>query len=555
MRPVGTINANSMGGSLINTLTIESAQVTNQGLMEATNNGILYINGVAVNNQGGNITANGAGATVQLVGFTDIQGGTLNNNGGALGTLDGADAILDGSTASGAVTIKGNYTNGLNSATYLLGTINNQGNILVNAGTFNSELITDAAHVTLTGGGTVTLSTAGGGGLAYIYQQASGYTLENVNNTIQGAGIIGNNGLSFLNDAAGTVLANTPGQTLVFQGAGTVTNNGTFQADSGSTLRLQTVASFTNFSGNTLTGGIYNVYGTMGSPGTLQIDALGNTGGEIVNNAATILLDGPNSNFFDAAGKDALSNFSNNEAAGSFTIRDGRNFTGPSDVNFANAGIVDIGATSTFTTGGTGNYNQSGGSTQVDGALTAGGGQVNINGGTLFGNGTITGNVKMAGTIYPGDALNTAGKLSITGNYTQAGTGAFNLSLGGLGAGTQFSLLAVTGTANLNGTLNIGLINGFFPTTGDTFTFLTAGGGVSGMFSTVNGLNIGGGEELMVVYNPFNVEIETIMVGTTTDSWLGGADVWSNAVKWSSFGHRARSQQRCRHLLRRLRHL
>jgi hypothetical protein len=262
----------------------------------------------------------------------------------------------------------------------------------------------------------------------------------------------------------------------------------------------------------------------------LQIDALGNTGGEIVNNAATILLDGPNSNFVDAAGLDALSNFSNNTAMGSFTIQDGRNFTSPSD--FANAGIVNIGATSTFTTGGAGNYNQSGGSTQVDGALTAGGGQVNINGGALFGNGTITGNVLMAGTIYPGDAPNTAGALHIVGNYTQ--TGAFNLSLGGLGQGTTFSLLTVTGMANLSGTLNIGLINGFFPMVGDTFTFLTAAGGLNGStFSTVNGLNIGGGEELMVVYNPFNVGIETIMLAPLDDSWLGGTDVWSNAGKWS----------------------
>ena len=72
----------------------------------------------------------------------------------------------------------------------------------------------------------------------------------------------------------------------------------------------------------------------------------------------------------------------------------------------------------------------------------------------------------MAGTIYPGDAPNTAGELSITGNYTQTAAGVFNLSLGGLGAGTQFSLLTVTGMASLNGTLNIGLINGFFPTVG-----------------------------------------------------------------------------------------
>ena len=37
----------------------------------------------------------------------------------------------------------------------------------------------------------------------------------------------------------------------------------------------------------------------------------------------------------------------------------------------------------------------------------------------------------------------------------------------------------------------------------------------------------------MVVYNPNNVEIETIMLSPTNDSWLGGTDVWSNAGKWS----------------------
>ena len=290
---------------------------------------------------------------------------------------------------------------------------------------------------------------------------------------------------------------------------------------------------FTNFSGNTLTGGTYNVYGTMASPGTLEINPLGNTGGEIHQQRRHHSADGPNSDFVDAAGKDALSNFSNNEAAGSFTIQDGRNFTGPNNVNFANAGIVNIGAGSTFATGGTGNYNQSGGSTQVDGALTAGGGQVNINGGTLFGNGTITGNVMMAGTIYPGDALNTAGKLSIVGNYAQTGTGAFNLSLGGLGQGTQFSWLNVSGNASLDGTLNVGLINSFFPTVGKTFTFLTAGGAVSGIFSTVNGLNIGNNEALTVIYDPNDVKIQAIMCANGSDCWVGGTGIWSKGGKWT----------------------
>ena len=448
-----------------------------------------------------------------------------------------------GARCQGAVTINGTYTNGNNSTTFLLGTINNQGNILLDGGSGNnSDLEIDSGTVTLKGGGTVTLSTASGGGNAIILQAAGGLTLENFNNTIQGAGLIGDNGLSLLNDAAGTLLANAPGQTLLINGAGTVTNNGTFQANAGSALQVGVVTSFTNFSGNTLAGGTWNVYGTMANPGTIQLNPLGNTGGEIVNNAATILLDGPNSNFVDAAGLDALSNFSNNTAAGSFTIQDGRNFTSPSGTDFANAGIVNIGAGSTFTTGGAANYTQSGGSTQLNGTLTAGGGSANFNGGVLFGNGgVINGNVTMGGTIVPAATINgsnmpiTAGMLTINGNYTQQlGSGFFNLGLGGLGQGTQFGYLNVTGNVNLNnsGTLNVSLINGFFPTVGNTFEFITTGGTVSGEFGTVNGLNIGGGLQLDVIYGSNFVELTTMAL-TNTDLWLGGTGNWSNGAKWS----------------------
>jgi len=478
---------------------------------------------------------------VQLYGSAQIQGGTLTNNGGAFfGTPASNTAYLDGSTGAGAVTINGTYTSDLNSTTYLLGTINNHGNILVNGGSGNNTvLLIDSANVMLQGGGTVTLVTNAGGGSAYIYQSGGPLTLENVDNTIQGAGIIGNNGLSLQNDAGGTVLANAAGQTLSITGAGTVTNNGTFQANSGSTLLVGTVTSFTNFSGNTLTGGTYNVYGTTSSPGTLQINPLGTTGGEIVNNAATILLNGPNSNFFDASSLDALSNFSNNTSAGSFTITNGRNFTSPSSVNFANAGAVTVGPASTFTTGGSRNYVQSGGSTQLNGTLTAGGGSANFNGGVLFGNGgTVNGNVSMAGTIAPAATINgsnvpvIAGQLNITGNYTQTPAGVFNLGLGGLTAGTQFGFLGISGNALINGTLNVNLLNTFFPAVGDTFKFLTTGGSVIGTFAITNGLNIGNGEILNVLYGSNFVELSTAY-SSTTDLWNGGTGVWSNGPQWS----------------------
>ncbi len=196
--------------------------------------------------------------------------------------------------------------------------------------------------------------------------------------------------------------------------------------------------------------------------------------------------------------------------------------------------MVIVGTGSTFTTGGTRNYNQSGGSTKVDGALTAGGHQVNINGGTLLGNGgTVTGNVSMSGTMSPGDTPAAAGAMAIAGNYVQLAAGIFQLDLGGLTAGSQFDLLNVTGSTSLSGTLDISLINGFFPAVGNTFTFLTSGGGVSGIFGTVNGLNIGGGEMLQVVYNANNVQISTLSLGPLNDFWNGGTGVWSNGSQWS----------------------
>ena len=542
----GVINATPIGSSPLPYLQLEYGTVNNTGLMEATNGGILYLYDTTVNNTSGNISNNSpaSGTGVYLYGNATIQGGNLNNNStGFLGTLAGNTAYLDGSTGAGAVTINGTYTSDYNSQTYLRGTINNQGNLLLNGGNNTNSYLWVGVDVSLTGGGTVSLSTdtTGGGGNAYLYLYNSS-TLTNMNNTIQGEGIIYNNGTTFINGAAGTVWANSTGSPFITSltlDYGTVTNNGTFQVSPGDQLHLFQTSNFTNYAANTLTGGAYNIYGTLSNPGTLQIDYLGTTGGEIINNAATIYLNGPNSNFVDQAGLDVLSNFSNNMAAGSFTITNGRNFTSPSSTNFANAGAVIVGSGSTFTTGGSKNYVQSGGSTQLNGSLVAGGHQATFNGGVLYGNGgSITGNVTMAGTIAPAATINgsnvplTAGQLNITGNYNQTSAGIFNLGLGGLTAGTQFGFLGISGNAMIDGTLNVNLLNSFFPAVGDTFTFLTTGGTVTGTFATTNGLDIGNGEILNVIYGSDYIELSTAYT-STTDLWNGGTGVWNNGSQWS----------------------
>ena len=268
----GTINANSSGQGL---LLDGSGGITNTSLLEASNGGILQLDAVTVNNAGGNITANGAGASVQLFGSAVIQGGTLNNNGGAFfGTPQGNVAYLDGSTGAGAVTINGTYTSDLNTDTYLRGTINNNGNIQLNGGSgTNSELLIDSTNVTLQGGGTVTLSTAGGGGNAIIAQAVGGTTLTNVNNTIQGEGIIGVNGLTLVNQA--TVNANVSGQVLLLDN-GAVTNTGTLEASNGGILQIS--GDTVNHAGGNITANAGSSVQLFGST-VIQGGTLNNNGG------------------------------------------------------------------------------------------------------------------------------------------------------------------------------------------------------------------------------------------------------------------------------------
>jgi hypothetical protein len=195
------------------------------------------------------------------------------------------------------------------------------------------------ANTTLTGGGKVTLAVASGGGNAYIEQNTGGLTLTNTNNTIEGSGIIGNGGLTVVNSTGGTISSDVSGGSLVLNGSGGLTNSGTLQVSSGALLQV-TSGPFTNFSGTTLTGGKYNV------SGTLEIDELGTAGGEIVTNAAGITLDGSAAKFVDADGNSALTDLATNTGKGSFTVTGGADFTTAG--NFTNKGTLSVGAGSIF---------------------------------------------------------------------------------------------------------------------------------------------------------------------------------------------------------------
>jgi autotransporter-associated beta strand protein len=119
----------------------------------------------------------------------------------------------------------------------------------------------------------------------------------------------------------------------------------------------------------------------------------------------------------------------------------------------------------------TGDTNVNRGVLQVDGSITS---NTFVNrGGTLAGIGTISGNVTNNGRISPGSA-GAPGVLTVVGNYTQAQYATLMIQIAGANTG-EFSVLNVLGTANLSGLLDPILLNGFVPTIGESFTFLTYG--------------------------------------------------------------------------------
>jgi hypothetical protein len=62
------------------------------------------------------------------------------------------------------------------------------------------------------------------------------------------------------------------------------------------------------------------------------------------------------------------------------------------------------------------------------------------------------------------------------------------MKIGGTDPGSGYDTLSITGTATLDGTLNITVLDGFFIHEGDTFTLLSFGQH-DGKFGTINGLN------------------------------------------------------------------
>jgi hypothetical protein len=259
---------------------------------------------------------------------------------------------------------------------------------------------------------------------------------------------------SLLVDAGSTLLAN-----------GTYTETGTLTILAGASFVA--AGPFSNFSAGTLTAGTYNIGGRFQFPGAA-----------ISTNAATIVLDGPASQIVDESNNDALAYFASNDVAGSFTIQNGRNFSTAGD--FHNSGSLAVLDGTSFTVNGA--YTQTSGLNVLSNATLSATGLVDLQGGTLSGTGTLNASVRNGGVVQVG-ASSAAGLLTINGDYTQTALGGLIIELGGYNPGKDYDQLAVSGTATLDGTLKVTVINGFGVKPGDDFWILTYGS-VSGKFAS-----------------------------------------------------------------------
>jgi len=544
----GTINANVPTGT--NNLQLQLGRAgasTNTGIIEASNGGVLVVGSTTINNTGGTIEAIGANSNVSLVGSLGtsgltISGGTYTSSGGGA-IYGGGGTTLDGTTqavANSGTFIVNDGGNNIN----VLGTLNNTGTIqILSKGNLVYLQMPGSGNLTINGSGKVIMGDGTDNSYNNIPTLGSDFgssgTLTN-QSTIEGTGFIGEYIQGFTNN--GTINANVPVGTnglalyatriSVFLNAGTIeatnggefgfdpnyglsgtfTNTGTLTVAARSGMNL-TNGNFTNLVNGTLTGGTYNVTGTLQIPGN------------ITTNDAKIALTGKASQILNP-NTTALAGFLTNASKGSFALKGGQTFT--SAGTFTNQGAISIGKGSTFTVGSGGSYLQTSGKTTVNGKFTLstaegktddpatdsdpGTAGVRIVKGSLLGNGgIIAAHVSSSGTVIPADSLTTTGELQITGGYTQTAMGALDANITGAKSG-QFNVLNVTGTATLGGTLNIKLLNNFVPLVGATFEILSARQ-VSGVFATVNGTVINNSEHFTVTYNSDNVTLTVVSGG------------------------------------------
>ncbi len=526
----GTFNA---GSSAVMILTGAYGNYTGNSGTAFTGAGLKRLTGGTVT-LNGTIPANNlelAGAT--LAGTNTWSGGTSSwTSGYILGAVTIASGGLLSVSGSSDKYFGGSTLNNAGSVTWTAGNLvgrNQSGDVNVISNQLGAvfDLQTDAALTCCygcCGPASFTVYNAG------TFRKSAGTGTNNIDWVFNNSGTVDvqSGGLSFNAGGTGTGTFNAGSSAVMiltgaygnytgnsgtaFTGAGlkrltggTVTLNGTIPANN-LELAGATLAGTNTWSGgtNSWTSGYILGAATIASGGLLSVSSSSDKylGGSTLNNAGSVTwtagnLVGRNQSgdvnvisnqlgaVFDLQTDAALTCCYSCCGPASFTVYNAGTFrksagTGTNNIDwvFNNSGTVDI-RVGTLSFNGPSFVNAAG-------AVVQGYGTLNV-ANTTFVN---------RGIINPGSSV---GILTLIGNLPQTSSCVINIELGGTAA-TNYDRLLVSGTAQLDGTLNVQLVNGFRPVGGDVFTILSSSA-LSGTFAA-NNANLAG---LGIIYTPTNV--------------------------------------------------
>ena len=438
----GTVNANSNGNNLLLQYSI-SGTFVNNGTFEATNGGTLtFGSGPFINT--GTILADAG--TVVLNGYTNLtNSGTMQaDTGGSLeensATINNAGGTIEAN--GGTVLINGGSVTGGTLASTSGSEIDEQGvtrlpNVTLSAG--SNLYVLDGSHIYFIAGGGTSVTTTNNGTITINKGGTNANTSIGIGGTVElaGSGSIVLNGFAgnwesaWINDLGNSNLIQDSRHSI--SGAGLInvdsfTNNGTVNAD---------------ISGSTLlleTNGLaYTNSGTYEATngGTLAVTS-------VANFAAGTLT------------------------GGTYQVNANSTMILPGNITTNAATIILNGTNTTFS---------------AISAMTGNTGIFKLENGATF---TTTGNFTNSGTLSLDPST-----LDVTGNLVLNGSSIVAIGLSGTQAG-QYDTIHVTGSATLAGTLSLNLGNGFTASVGDSFNFITAGGGITGTFTNAGPIDVNG---------------------------------------------------------------
>ena len=386
---------------------------------------------------------------------------------------------------------------------------------------------------------------------------------------LSGVGLFGKRGagtVTLTGNNTYTGLTDIDGETLRLSGAGRISNSSNVDIALGTTFDLNdvtdTIGALSGSGSVLLGGGGVNAFtiGANNSSGTFG-GVISGMGDLVKSGTGTQTLTGANT-YLGATVVDL----------GTLTLADGGSISQTSlTINSGGTATLDGAATTwdlsgnlLIGSGGDGHLNIDQGATlTVNGSVTLGstgiagtlsldggtldnsaGSVIAINTGTLQGQGTLIGNVFNEDFVAPG---NSAGILTVTGNFDQNLTGMLSIEIGGTDNSDlfnpEFDLLDISGMADIDGQLELTLINGFTPNATDTFSILSSST-LAGMFSNVaNGarldLSAGGTGSFQVDYTGTSVILSNFSATTFTadfdqDGGVDGDDLTDLVNGWQA---------------------